>query len=176
MNNKQLYNLVFENFVQAKRELFREGYTKKHLEEVDFNDIFEQTKKKMLEEKVKKLQKENEMLKGKLAKKELTKENLMGSMGSTGGYETGGAGSEGLWNFITKLGAMAGSMTAKADIATKRLIKSGKLDSFDSDRFSMNLMTNLEKDMDFKQAVLSALRKVGARNNVMAESRKRRRY
>ena len=53
MNNKQLYNLVFENFVQAKRELFKEGYTKKHLDEVDFNEIFDQTKKKMLEEKVK---------------------------------------------------------------------------------------------------------------------------
>ena len=66
MTNKQLYNLVFENFVQAKRELIKEGYTKKHLEEVDFNDIFEQTKRKMLEEKVKSLKRENEMLKQKV--------------------------------------------------------------------------------------------------------------
>ena len=66
MTNKQLYNLVFENYVQAKRELLREGYQKKHLDEVDFNEIFDQTKKKMLEEKVKKLQRENTMLKEKL--------------------------------------------------------------------------------------------------------------
>jgi hypothetical protein len=67
MTNKQLYNLVFENFVQAKRELLREGYIKREdLNEVDFNDIFEQTKKKMLEEKLKSLQRENEMLKEKL--------------------------------------------------------------------------------------------------------------
>jgi hypothetical protein len=67
MTNKQLYNLVFENFVQAKRELIGEGYTKKHLDEVDFNEIFDQTKKRMLEEKLKSLQKENKMLKEKLS-------------------------------------------------------------------------------------------------------------
>jgi hypothetical protein len=67
MTNKQLYNLVFENFVQAKRELLREGYLKtKDLNAVDFNSIFEQTKKRMLEEKLKSLQRENKMLKEKL--------------------------------------------------------------------------------------------------------------
>jgi hypothetical protein len=66
MTNKQLYNLVFENFVQAKRELIREGYLRKNLDEVDFNQIFEQSKHKLLEEKVKKLQRENQMLKQKL--------------------------------------------------------------------------------------------------------------
>ena len=67
MTNKQLYNLVFENFVQAKRELLREGYLKKEdLNEVDFNSIFEQTKKKIQEEKIKSLQRENRMLKEKL--------------------------------------------------------------------------------------------------------------
>lgn len=89
MTNKQLYNLVFENYVQAKRELLREGYQKKHLDEVDFNDIFENTKKKMLEEKVKKLQKENEMLKKQLGNKQLKKEGLVsgqGGKGSSGSY------------------------------------------------------------------------------------------
>ena len=57
---------VFENFVQAKRELIKEGYRKDNLNNVDFNEIFEQTKKKMLEEKVKSLKRENEMLKEKL--------------------------------------------------------------------------------------------------------------
>jgi len=66
MTNKQLYNLVFENYVQAKRELIREGYSKKLVREVDFNQIFEQSKHKLLEEKVKKLQRENQMLKEKL--------------------------------------------------------------------------------------------------------------
>ena len=66
MTNKQLYNLVFENYVQAKRELLREGYTRKYLEEVDFNEIFSQTKGKIQEKKIEKLQRENEMLKEKL--------------------------------------------------------------------------------------------------------------
>jgi hypothetical protein len=66
MTNKQLYNLVFENYVQAKRELIREGYSKRLVSEVDFNQIFEQSKHKLLEEKVKKLQRENQILKEKL--------------------------------------------------------------------------------------------------------------
>jgi hypothetical protein len=81
MTKKQLYNLVFENFVQAKRELIREGYLKKNLDEVDFNEIFDQTKKRMLEEKVKSLQRENEMLKSQLYKKQLKKESVVGSQG-----------------------------------------------------------------------------------------------
>jgi len=85
MTNKQLYNLVFENFVQAKRELLREGYIKREdLNEVDFNDIFEQTKKKMLEEKLKSLQRENEMLKKELSKKQLRKEAVVGPQGGKG--------------------------------------------------------------------------------------------
>jgi hypothetical protein len=79
MTNRQLYNLVFENFVQAKKELIREGYLKKNLDEVDFNEIFDQTKKRMLEEKVKKLQRENKMLKSKLQK-----EGLVGGQGGKG--------------------------------------------------------------------------------------------
>jgi hypothetical protein len=66
MTNKQLYNLVFENYVQAKRELIREGYMKKHLDEVDFNEIFNKTKNQMLNEKLKSLKRENEMLKRKV--------------------------------------------------------------------------------------------------------------
>ncbi len=166
MTNKQLYNLVFENFIQAKKELIKEGYRKDSVNEVDFNEVFSQTKHKMLEEKLKSLQRENKMLKNKLQK-----EGLMGSMGSTGGYETGGIGSEGFWNFLTKVAAMAGNPTAKADIVANRLIKNGKLTSLDSDRFKMNLISNLKQKIDFEEAVLSALRKVGARNSVMAESK-----
>ena len=170
MTNKQLYNLVFENYIQAKKELIKEGYRKEKFENIDFNEVFSRTKSVMQEERIKSLQRENEML-----KKKLKKESLMGSMSGTGGYETGGAGSEGFWDFLTKVGAMAGSITAKVDIVTKRLIKSGKIQSLDSDRFRLNLMNNLKQNMDFQKAVLSALRKVGARNSVMAES-KRKRY
>jgi len=67
MTNKQLYNLVFENFVQAKRELIKEGYRKESLQEIDFNEVFSKTKNKMLEEKMKSLQRENEMLKKKVS-------------------------------------------------------------------------------------------------------------
>jgi hypothetical protein len=89
MTNKQLYNLVFENYVQAKRELLREGYQKRHLDEVDFNEIFDQTKKKMLEEKVRKLQKENEMLKSQLSKRKGLKE--AGTMSAAGQGKQGGS-------------------------------------------------------------------------------------
>jgi hypothetical protein len=67
MTNKQLYNLVFENFVQAKRELIKEGYRKESLQEIDFNEVFSKTKNKMLEEKMKSLQRENQMLKKKVS-------------------------------------------------------------------------------------------------------------
>jgi len=67
MTNKQLYNLVFENFVQAKRELIKEGYRKASLDDVDFNEVFSQTKHKMLESKLQSLQRENEMLKRQLS-------------------------------------------------------------------------------------------------------------
>lgn len=89
MTNKQLYNLVFENFVQAKKELFKEGYTKRHLDNVDFNEIFDQTKKKMLEEKLKSLQKENEMLRRQLGKQKSLKE--AGSMRAAGMGKQGGS-------------------------------------------------------------------------------------
>jgi len=98
MTNKQLYNLVFENFVQAKRELFKEGYTKKHLDEVDFNEIFDQTKKKMLEEKVKKLQRENEMLKSQLSKRKSLEEEATTSWSKMmRGVNDGGSGP---WSII----------------------------------------------------------------------------
>jgi hypothetical protein len=71
MTNKQLYNLVFENFVQAKRELIKEGYRKESFKDVDFNEVFGRTKSVMQEEKIKSLKRENEMLKKKLQKEGL---------------------------------------------------------------------------------------------------------
>jgi hypothetical protein len=42
MTNKQLYNLVLENYIQAKKELIREGYLKREeSNKIDFNEIFD---------------------------------------------------------------------------------------------------------------------------------------
>lgn len=170
MTNKQLYNLVFENFVQAKRELFKEGYTKKHLDEVDFNDIFENTKKKMLEEKVKSLQKENEML-----KKKLQKESLMGSMGSTGGYETGGAGSETVWNFLTKAAAKLNlSRTAILDDEIKSLLDSGTIDDDAADIIILKIKNGINNGSITRGNIRNAIKKLIPQT--LAESKKRRRY
>jgi hypothetical protein len=176
MTNKQLYNLVFENFVQAKRELIKEGYTKKHLEEVDFNEIFDQTKRKMLEEKVKSLKRENEMLKSKLAKKELRKEGLMGSMGSTSKYETGGAGSETVGNWMTKAAAPF-SKTAKADVITDRMIDNGVLsDNQDISKFRIKVTGYLKSGLSASEATRKALGEIKAQTSLNENKRKRRRY
>jgi hypothetical protein len=116
MTNKQLYNLVFENFVQAKRELIREGYLKRNLDEVDFNEIFGQTKKKMLEEKLKSLQRENEMLKKELSKKKGLKE--AGSMSAAGQGAGGQGGSRLLDKGFRKIGKFFGNpMDKLTDVA-----------------------------------------------------------
>jgi hypothetical protein len=113
MTNKQLYNLVFENFVQAKKELIREGYMKRNLDEVDFNEIFDQTKKRMLEEKVKSLQRENEMLKKQIKRKELQE---AGSMSAAGMGKQGG--SKLLDKSFRKVGKFFGNPTDKlTDVA-----------------------------------------------------------
>jgi hypothetical protein len=118
MTNKQLYNLVFENYVQAKRELLREGYTKTHLEEVDFNEIFDQTKKKMLEEKVKKLQRENEMLKNQLSQRRGLKQESSYSAAGMGKQST-----DILDNTFTSIGAFFGNPTDMLTKVTKKLGK-----------------------------------------------------
>jgi len=116
MTNKQLYNLVFENFVQAKKELIREGYLKRNLDEVDFNEIFDQTKKRMLEEKVKSLQRENEMLKSQLAKKKGLRE--AGSMSAAGQGAVGQGGSRLLDKSFRKIGKFFGNpMDKLTDVA-----------------------------------------------------------
>ena len=93
MTNKQLYNLVFENFVQAKRELIKEGYRKESLQEIDFNEVFSKTKNKMLEEKMKSLQRENEMLKKQLSKKKSLREEATTSWSKMmKGVNNGGSG------------------------------------------------------------------------------------
>jgi hypothetical protein len=187
MTNKQLYNLVFENFVQAKRELIKEGYRKKSLDEVDFNKVFSETKHKMLEEKVKSLKKENEMLKRQLYKKQLKKESVVGSQGGKGS-----GGSPLLDKGFRKIGKIFGNpMDKLTDVA----LELGK-DS-DNYRYLLSFISDKVLDTDAKiaQAMTffdSARRKglnndfldrgieaIGAGNQPESgifENRKRRRY
>jgi hypothetical protein len=145
MTNKQLYNLVFENFVQAKKELIREGYLKRNLDEVDFNEIFDQTKKRMLEEKVKKLQRENEMLKSQLAKKKGLRE--AGSMSAAGQGAAGQGGSRLLDKSFRKIGKFFGNPMDKLTDVAEQLGK----DSEDY-RYLLSYISNKTLDSDAKIA------------------------
>ncbi len=171
MTNKQLYNLVFENFVQAKRELLREGYLKREdSKKLDFNDIFEQTKKKMLEEKVKTLQRENEMLKKKSLKEDETGTKLGAK------YQQGSKLMDWLFDLIDKGLAAGGNRDSLLSVIEKGLIKSGKLsDGLEASVFTRNLAPKLGR-MSLTKAVLEALRETGVRGETLNESKKRRRY
>ncbi len=176
MTNKQLYNLVFENFVQAKRELIREGYTKKHLDEVDFNEIFDQTKKKMLEEKLKSLQRENEMLKNKLSERRGLKEaGSMSAAGQGSQFQGGGAGSETVGKLMSKV-ASPFSKTAKADVITDRMVDNGVLsDSQDISKFRIKVTGYLKSGLSASEATRKALSELKAQTT-LSENKKRRRY
>ena len=169
MTNKQLYNLVFENFVQAKRELIKEGYRKESFENVDFNEVFNKTKSVMQEEKIKSLQRENEML-----RKKLQKENVMRAAAL--GKQTDALGSETIWDFLTKVSAMAGSKTAKADIIANELEKNKEFTyKEDKEKFKykyINFRKSGLNSVDATQKALDELKK----QNTLTESKKRRRY
>jgi hypothetical protein len=145
MTNKQLYNLVFENFVQAKRELIKEGYRKKSLDEVDFNKVFSETKHKMLEEKLKSLQKENEMLKRKLYEKKSLRE--AGSMSAAGQGAAGQGGSRLLDKGFRKIGKFFGNpMDKLTDVA----LELGK--NADNYRYLLSFISDKVLDTDAKIA------------------------
>jgi hypothetical protein len=176
MTNKQLYNLVFENFVQAKRELIREGYLRKNLDEVNFDQIFENTKKKMLEEKVKSLQRENEMLRKKINNKRgLKQESTYSAAGQGSQFQGGGAGSETVGNWMTKV-ASPFSKTAKADLITDRMIEKGVLsDSEDISKFRIKVTGYLKSGLSASEATKKALGELKAQTT-LSESKRRRRY
>jgi hypothetical protein len=114
MTNKQLYNIIFENFIQAKRELIREGYLKKEeSNKIDFNEIFDKTKGEMQKKKIEKLQRENQMLREKLSQKQLKKEAVVGPQGGMGS-----GGSRLIDKPLRKLGKFFGNPTDKlTDVA-----------------------------------------------------------
>jgi len=192
MTKKQLYNLVFENFVQAKRELIREGYLKKNLDEVDFNEIFDQTKKRMLEEKVKSLQRENEMLKRQLGKQKSLKE--AGSMNAA--RQGRQSGSKLLDKGFRKIGKIFGNpMDKLTDVAMQlnknsdeyrillKYISDGTLNSDAKIAKSISFVDALERKMgygdEFEKTLSRGIMAIGRNEEPESgifENRKRRRY
>ena len=184
MKEREFKKLVFENFVQAKKELIREGYIKRS-DNLNFEDVFSETKKRVLEERVKSLQRENEML-----KKKIKKEGLMGSIGGTGGSESGGYGSDEVGTGMDKIGAFFKDKGSIAVLAAKELenTKDSKgLSFFDRvligypnttkkgliDAFRFKMVTNLENKMSKDEAKRKAMADI---DNTLSESRRRRRY
>jgi len=172
MTNKQLYNIVFERFVQAKKELIREGYRKTSLDKVDFNEVFSKTKHQLQEAKIQSLMRENEMLRRKVYESSYRAAGM--------GNQTGGAGSKGFGRFMNKMGADV--FKHKGSIAT---IEAEKLDKvFDKmameyntskqglvDAFEIKMIENLENGMSKNEAIKSAMADMGG---TLAESRRRR--
>jgi hypothetical protein len=186
MKEREFKKLVFENFVQAKKELIREGYLKK-TDNLNFEDVFSETKKKVLEEKVKSLQRENEMLKSKLSQRRGLKE--AGTMTAAGmGKQGGGAGNEGLWRSLSKVFASLGVKDAIADTLINKLeasdkknygnIKSILKDNSDISKFKIKVKGFLDSGMKLTTSIkmaLDELKKQNAQSN-LSESRRRRRY
>jgi hypothetical protein len=190
MTNKQLYNLVFENYIQAKRELIREGYLKtEESKNIDFNEIFSRTKGAMQEKKIEKLQRENQMLKEKLSQKQIRKESIVSGQGGVG--SSGGAGTQGFGNLMNRVGASVfkdkGSM---AELAANELVNSK--DSSGSsffDRmmdiyprtgkaglislFKIKMTSNLKNGMSKDEAKRKAMADM---DDTLVENRRRRRY
>jgi hypothetical protein len=175
MTNKQLYNLVFENFVQAKRELIREGYLKK-TDDVDFNDVFNKTKHKLAEEKIKSLQRENEMLKEKLSKmKNLREAGSYSAAGQGGQFQGNAPGSEGLWNFITSIFAKFNlSRNAILDDEIKRMLKNNQIDSSTANIIRDKIEYGIKTGKITRGNIRDAIKKLIPQT--LSESKKRRRY
>ncbi len=175
MKEREFKKLVFENFIQAKKELIREGYIKRN-DNLNFEEVFSETKKRVLEERVKSLQRENEMLKKQLKRKGLQEAGSMSAAGQGGAFQGNAPGSEGLWNFITKVSAKLGSTTAKADVIAKQLERTGELqDSDDISKFKIKFITFRKKGFDDLEATEQALKELKAQSS-LAENRRRRRY
>jgi hypothetical protein len=183
MTNKQLYNLVFENFIQAKRELIKEGYRKESFKEVDFNEVFKQTKHKMLEEKLKSLQRENEMLKKEINyKRGLKQESSYSAAGQGADFQGNAPGSKQIWKGITNIFAKGGNVRAIADGIVDELDSKKFFDKMMMkyktskqgliDAFHYNVLKKLKGGMSRDEAMNS---EIASMDGTLAES-KRRRY
>jgi hypothetical protein len=178
MKEREFKKLVFENFVQAKKELIREGYIKRS-DNLNFEDVFSETKKRVLEERVKSLQRENQMLKKQIKRKGLREAGEDSSGGKLGAkFQQGSKALDGVFDFIDDVLAKYGNMGSKISVI-KRAMKAKKVIESDRDlnQFGMKLQTKLEDGLPMKKAILSALRQMGIRTpeiQTLAENRRRR--
>lgn len=178
MKEREFKKLVFENFVQAKKELIREGYIKK-TDNLNFEDVFNETKKKVLEERVKSLQRENQMLKKQLSKKRGLEEDDSSGAKLGAKFQQGSDVMDWLFDFIDNVLAKYGNMGSKISVI-KRAMKAKKVIESDRDlnQFGMKLQTKLEDGLSMKKAIFSSLREMGIRTpepQTLSESRRRRR-
>ena len=180
MKEREFKKLVFENFVQAKKELIREGYIKK-TDNLNFEDVFNETKKKVLEERVKSLQRENQMLKRQLSERRDLQED--GEDGSRLGakFQQGSKALDGLFDFIDRVRAKYGDIDSKISVIKSEMKARGIIESDrDLNQFGMKLKFKIEKErLSMKTAIFSSLREMGIRTSEpqsLSESRRRRRY
>jgi hypothetical protein len=172
MTNKLLYNIVFERFVQAKKELIREGYHKNSLDKVDFNEVFSKTKHQLQEAKIKSLMRENQMLRRKLYESSYR----AGGQGSQ--YQGNAPGSETLWNGISNIMSPF-SVTAMADKVARQLVKQNILqDDDDISKFKIKYIGFRKKGLKNDEAIGKAMSELEAQNaptpQTLAESKRRR--
>jgi hypothetical protein len=174
MKEREFKKLVFENFVQAKKELIREGYIKRS-DNLNFEDVFSETKKRVLEERVKSLQRENEMLKKQLKGKGLQE---AGVSNPTGYGERGSDAMDGVFDFIDKVLAKYGNADSKVSVIKRAMKTKGVIESdTDLNQFGIILQSKMKEGFPMKKAILSALRQMGIRNpepKTLAENRRRR--
>ena len=198
MTNKQLYNLVFENYIQAKKELIREGYLKREeSNKIDFNEIFSATKGEMQKKKIEKLQRENQMLKEKLSQKQIRKEALINPQGGKG--SSGSKALDSTWGFMgnffrnstDRLNTVSSKIfnikkgTHDFDVLEGKLydfIESGKLNSLEKIEEAIRLVQKLEvlRPSNYEFALESGINKIAgidepkSEPQTLSESRRRR--
>jgi hypothetical protein len=183
MKEREFKKLVFENFVQAKKELIREGYIKRS-DNLNFEDVFSETKKRVLEERVKSLQRENEMLKNQLKGKGLQEAGSMSAAGQGGAFQGNAPGSKEVGTGMDKIGAFFKDKGSIATLATKELDKAKFFDRMMDrypntskkgliDAFRFTMVTNLKNGMSKDEAKRKAMADM---DNTLAENRRRRRY
>ena len=195
MKEREFKKLVFENFVQAKKELIREGYLKR-TDNLNFEDVFSETKKKVLEEKVKSLQRENQMLKSKLSQRRGLKE--AGTMSAAGMGKQGGLDwfnktfrdvssmpKDKLAKVAIKLGInLKGREFSRLNAMLNDSIESGKLNSPEKIEKAIRLVDNLDNlnPSNYEFALESGINKIAgidepkSEPQTLSESRRRRRY
>jgi hypothetical protein len=190
MKEREFKKLVFENFVQAKKELIREGYIKRS-DNLNFEDVFSETKKRVLEERVKSLQRENEMLKKQLKGKGLQEAGTMSAagMGKQGGSKL-------IDKPLRKLGKFFGNATDSLTDVAMQLNKNYKDYTVLLDYISDGTLNNDAKiakaisfiDLLYKKGIsgsgfesaldsgIEAIGSGGQPEGGIFENRKRRRY